>query len=104
MSDKEAYYHTIIYLILTLIGVRISVEIHTNKGRIDAVIQTETHVYIFEFKMSSTKQAIKQIDSKKYYESYLLSDKNIILIGVSFDMKERNIKEYSIKELDLKKE
>ncbi|MBC7475722.1 MAG: AAA family ATPase, partial [Candidatus Sericytochromatia bacterium] len=58
MSDREAYYHTIVYLILTLIGVRINVEVHTNKGRIDAVIETETHVYILEFKMSSVNQAI----------------------------------------------
>ena len=99
MADKEAYYHTIIYLILTLIGVRINVEIHTNKGRIDAAIETETHIYIFEFKMSSTNQAIKQIENKKYYESYLLSDKEIILIGVSFDSKERNIKDWNVKTL-----
>ncbi|MBC7473137.1 MAG: PD-(D/E)XK nuclease domain-containing protein, partial [Candidatus Sericytochromatia bacterium] len=85
-----------------LIGVRINVEVHTNKGRIDAVIETETHVYILEFKMSSVNQAIKQIESKKYYESYLLSNKNIILVGVSFDMQDRNINEYVIKPLDFK--
>ncbi|MBC7473126.1 MAG: ATP-binding protein [Candidatus Sericytochromatia bacterium] len=100
MSDKEAYYHTIIYLILTLIGVRINVEVHTNKGRIDAVIETENNIYIIEFKMSSTKQALKQIEDKKYYESYLLSKKVIYLIGVSFSSKARNIKEYTIKELN----
>ncbi|MBC7474395.1 MAG: ATP-binding protein [Candidatus Sericytochromatia bacterium] len=99
MSDKEAYYHTIIYLILTLIGVRINVEVHTNKGRIDAVIETETHIYVFEFKMTNTNQAIKQIESKKYYESYLLSDKVIYLIGVSFDSNERNISKWSFKAL-----
>ncbi|MBC7473954.1 MAG: PD-(D/E)XK nuclease domain-containing protein, partial [Candidatus Sericytochromatia bacterium] len=99
MSDKEAYYHTIIYLILTLIGVRINVEVHTNKGRIDAVIQTETHIYVFEFKMSSVNQAIKQIESKKYYEQYLLSKKKILLVGVSFDSQERNIKDYSAQEI-----
>ena len=99
MSDKEAYYHTIIYLILTLIGVRISVEIYTNKGRIDAVIETENNVYIFEFKMGSSKQAIKQIEAKKYYESYLSSNKQIKLIGVDFDQKERNIGKYTVKVL-----
>ncbi|MBC7475499.1 MAG: ATP-binding protein [Candidatus Sericytochromatia bacterium] len=100
MSDKEAYYHTIIYLILTLIGVRIKTEVHTNKGRIDAVIETETHVYILEFKMSSTNQAIKQIEDKKYYEQYLLSKKEIILVGVSFDSTERNINDWKVKKTD----
>ncbi len=96
MSDKEAYYHTIIYLILTLIGVRIKVEVHTNKGRIDAVIETKNNIYVLEFKMSSAVQAIKQIESKKYYEQYLLAKKKIILVGVSFDSSERNISEWKV--------
>ena len=99
MADKEAYYHTIFYLILTLIGVRIKAEVHTNKGRIDAVIETDEKIYIMEFKMSSTTQALKQIRDKKYYESYLLSKKDILLLGVSFDSNERNIKEWEIKTL-----
>ena len=100
MADKEAYYHTIFYLILTLIGVRIKAEIHTNKGRIDAVIETDEKIYIIEFKMSSTTQALKQIKDRKYYESYLLSKKEILLIGVSFDSEERNIKNWEIKNLN----
>ncbi|MFN8578008.1 MAG: AAA family ATPase [Candidatus Sericytochromatia bacterium] len=100
MADKERYYHTIIYLILTLIGVRIKVEVQTNRGRIDAVIETQSHIYIFEFKMISSKKAIKQIEDKKYYESYLLSNKEVVLVGVSFDIKERNIKDWKIKELN----
>ncbi|MFN8575790.1 MAG: AAA family ATPase [Candidatus Sericytochromatia bacterium] len=99
MSDKEAYYHTIIYLVLTLIGVRIKAEIQTNLGRIDAVIETNTHIYIFEFKMSSTKKALKQIEDKKYYEQYLLSNKEIVLIGVKFDTKSRNIKNWGLKSI-----
>ncbi len=96
MSDKEAYYHTIIYLILTLIGVRIHAEVHTNKGRIDAVIETGNKVYIFEFKMTASKEAIKQIEAKKYYEPYLSSGKEILQVGVSFNQKERNIKDWKV--------
>jgi ATP-dependent exoDNAse (exonuclease V) beta subunit len=61
---RRRYYHTIIYLVLTLIGVRINVEISTNIGRIDAVIETNDNIYIFEFKMNSVNQAIKQIEEK----------------------------------------
>ncbi|MFN8578818.1 MAG: AAA family ATPase [Candidatus Sericytochromatia bacterium] len=99
MSDKEKYYHTIIYLVLTLIGVRISVEISTNIGRIDAVIETNDNIYVFEFKMDSTKKALKQIEEKKYYEKYILKNKPIYLVGVSFDSKIRNIKDWKIQEV-----
>ncbi|MFN8578421.1 MAG: AAA family ATPase [Candidatus Sericytochromatia bacterium] len=99
MADREAYYHTIIYLILTLIGIRTKAEVQTNKGSIDAVIETDTNIYIFEFKMSSTSQAITQIEKKKYYEAYILSNKEIFLIGVRFDVNERNIKDWKIQQL-----
>ena len=80
IKDKEAYYHTIIYLILTLIGVRIEAEVHTHKGRIDAVIKTEQHIYIMEFKLGTAKKALEQIEEKQYYEKYLRSNQQIILI------------------------
>ena len=57
-------------------------------------------IYILEFKMSSTNQAIKQIEDKKYYEQYLLSKKEIILVGVSFDSTERNINDWKVKKTD----
>ncbi|MGA1865701.1 MAG: AAA family ATPase, partial [bacterium] len=44
-SEKEAYYHTIVYLILKLIGIKIESEVQTNRGRIDAVIETEKYIY-----------------------------------------------------------
>ncbi|MFN8674490.1 MAG: AAA family ATPase [Candidatus Sericytochromatia bacterium] len=99
MADKEAYYHSIFYLILTLIGVRINCEVWTNHGRIDAVIENDDTIYIFEFKLSSVNIAIKQIKSKKYYEKYLTSEKKLVLVGVSFDIDERNIKKWKIKKI-----
>jgi hypothetical protein len=99
MSDKEKYYHTIIYLVLTLIGVRINVEISTNIGRIDAVIETNDNIYVFEFKMNSVNQAINQIEEKKYYQKYLLKNKSVYLVGVSFDSKIRNIKDWKVENL-----
>ena len=97
IKDKEAYYHSIIYLILTLMGVRVSAEVHTNKGRIDAVIQTSTHIYLFEFKLGTAEKAIEQIEDKKYYEKYLPLGKEIVLIGVGFNVEEKNIHSYLVK-------
>ncbi len=98
---NERYYQTIFYVVFKLIGLRISAEVKTNQGRADAVIQTDTHIYIFEFKLFDTaKNALKQIEDKKYYEKYLLDKKEIVLIGVGFDKEARNIKDdYEVKRL-----
>jgi hypothetical protein len=91
IRDKEAYYHTVIYLVLELLGANIQVEVHTNKGRIDAAIETGSHIYIMEFKMGTPAKALSQIEAKKYHEKYSSAGKSIQLIGVGFDQKERNI-------------
>ncbi|MFN4152391.1 MAG: PD-(D/E)XK nuclease domain-containing protein, partial [Candidatus Sericytochromatia bacterium] len=100
VSNKEYYYHTIFHLIFTLIGVKISSEVSVSKGFIDSVVETNDTVYIFEFKLEkSPKIALDQIENRTYYEKYLSSNKEIILVGVSFDMEERSIKDYLIRKL-----
>jgi len=99
IKEKEAYYHTVIYLILRLLGIDINVEVHTNKGRIDAVIETERCIFVMEFKMGAADKAISQIETRKYYERYLSTAKTIKLVGVGFDPEERNISTYFQEEL-----
>ncbi|MCK4763780.1 MAG: AAA family ATPase [Candidatus Aminicenantes bacterium] len=96
IGDREAYYHSIIYLILRLCGVRVEPEKQTNTGRIDAVIETGQKVYIIEFKIGSEQEALDQIKNKNYHESYLSSDKEIVLMGVGFDLEKRNIGNYAL--------
>ena len=100
IKNAESYYHTIIYLILKLLGVKVFVEKHTNKGRIDAIIETKKYIFIIEFKMGSVKSALKQLKEKKYYEQYLKDERTIYNIGIAFDEKERNIKEYQIRTVE----
>jgi hypothetical protein len=88
----ERYYQTIFYVIMKLIGAKISTEVKTNIGRMDAVIETKSHIYILEFKLDGTGQeALSQIEEKKYYEKYLGSTKQVLLIGISFNSKTKNI-------------
>ena len=75
-----------------MIGTRIRAEVRTNKGRIDAVVETATHVYILEFKLDGTAvEALSQIETKAYAFSYQDSGKIIRKIGVGFSLTERNI-------------
>jgi hypothetical protein len=97
IKDREAYYHTIIYMIVKLLGVYIKVEEHTNKGRIDAVMETDHCIYVMEFKMGTADEALSQIERMKYHEKYLSSGKSIRLIGVGFDREEKNISDYKVK-------
>ncbi len=97
---KEKYYQTIFYLILKMIGAHIIVEKPTNAGRIDAVLQTKNTCFVIEFKINSTAaKALRQIETKKYYQPYVPSGKKIILIGIAFDTTIKNISELKSKSL-----
>ena len=92
---NEKYYQTIFYIVFRLIGLRIAAEARTSIGRIDAVAQTDKYVYIFEFKLNrSSAEALKQIHDKEYYQKYLGSGREIILIGAKFSTKKHNIADW----------
>jgi hypothetical protein len=99
VENREGYYQTVIYIVLMLIGIDIKTEIETNLGRVDAIIETGTHLYVMEFKLGTAEEALIQIKEKRYYERYLPSPKGIKLIGVGFDPERRNLGEYRIEDL-----
>ena len=93
----ESFYHAVIYLIFNTLGLQMNVEVAAKDGRIDAVIETDTHIYIFEFKKDKTaKAALKQITDNKYPDRFALSKKSIFLIGMSFSLQKRGINDYLI--------
>lgn len=98
IEDRESYYHTVVYLALSLVGVSIKSEIQTHTGRIDAVLETDSHIYVMEFKLGTSEEALNQVIEKKYYLPYLRSDKTVILLGVGFDIESRNISDYKVEE------
>jgi len=91
MKITEGYFHSHIHFLLTLLDIKILSELETNKGRIDAVIETENYLHIFEFKQNDSTIAIEQIKSKQYFQRFFTTSKKIILVGVAVDTDERNI-------------
>ncbi len=98
-AKQEKYYQAIFYLALKLVGYHIEAEVKTNRGRIDAVVQTEDTIYIIEFKVNqSAEEAIQQIYDRKYYEKYQNLGKKIGLIGMN--CYDKTIKEWLVEWLE----
>ncbi|MDE6339285.1 MAG: ATP-binding protein [Muribaculaceae bacterium] len=99
-GSAEAHFQNAIYILFTLMGFYANVEQRTSNGRIDLVVVTGEYVYIFEFKIdSSAEVAMKQIDDKRYWASYVASGKKLFLIGADFSTATRSISEYLIREV-----
>jgi hypothetical protein len=102
-KSKEGFHHSNVHLILRMLGFEISPEESTNKGRIDATIRFLQKIYIVEFKFDKnkdlSKEALKQIKDKNYAQKYVIENKDIFGIGISFGEKERNINGFKDEQL-----
>ncbi len=97
---SERYYQSIFYAILKSIGFAVKTEARTSNGRIDAVVENDTNVYIFEFKLDKSAEVpLDQIINKEYYEPYLNSGKKITLIGAYFNSEARKLSDWVTKDI-----
>lgn len=91
----EKYFQSLFYQLFLLIGANIEAECCTNDGRVDAVIKTPTHVYIFEFKLDrGAADAMTQIIDKRYYLKYQSLRLPIVMIGANFDYEAGQLTEW----------
>ncbi|MCX6074250.1 MAG: AAA family ATPase [Campylobacterales bacterium] len=90
MHEKEGYYVSVFYAYMKAMGVETIGEDVTNKGRIDLTLKLPNALYIMEFKTDG-KDALAQIKERKYYEKYTSSNLPIYLVGIEFDIKEKNV-------------
>lgn len=91
-STTEAYYHSLLQFLLYLLGFDATSEISTHNGRIDLVIVTNLRIYLFEFKFNQPKEkALNQILERNYFTKYQNSSKEITLVGMSFNVKDKKI-------------
>jgi len=91
----EGYFYSIIYLLIKFLGLQIEAEMSKHQGRIDAKIEVDDYIYIMEFKLDAKPQkAIDQIKEQKYADAFKNTSKQIILVGISFDSKECNVKDW----------
>ncbi len=94
-KQTEGLYHGLLHIIFSYLGMFIQSEVHSSRGRADVVIQTDSHVYIFEFKFNkSAQEALAQIQRQKYGEKYKTNNKIITAIGVNFNEANKQIDEW----------
>jgi len=91
-GKKELYFHNVMVVIFSLLGLKTHAEVSTSHGRIDAVVETPQYIYLFEFKLDQpVEAAMKQIEDKQYAAIYNADKRKLFKLGVRFDPEKRNI-------------
>ena len=98
-TDYEGHWQQVLYIIFSLLGYYVDVEVRTPKGRVDMVMRTATRLYLVELKIgSSADTAMQQIDLKQYPERFSLCGLPVIKVAIDFDREVHNISDWKISE------
>ena len=96
-ANSEGHYQQLLYVIFSLFGRYVEVEVRTPTGRVDMVMKTSKAIYVIELKLNmSAHAAIKQIDLKDYPSKFSLTGLPIVKVGINFDPERRTIGDWSI--------
>ncbi|HIX87032.1 MAG TPA: PD-(D/E)XK nuclease domain-containing protein, partial [Candidatus Parabacteroides intestinigallinarum] len=91
------HYQQMFYVIFSLMGKFVDVEIRTPRGRVDIVIRTATKLYVVELKLNqSAEAAMEQIDLKNYPERFALCGLPIVKVAINFDSERHTIADWKI--------
>lgn len=97
-TNYEGHYQQMLFVIFTLLSAyMVDVEVRTPKGRVDMVLRTATHLYLFELKLNkSSDAAMQQIDLKEYPKRFALCGLPIVKVGINFDIGKHTITDWKL--------
>ena len=99
-NQSEGFYHGLLHLIFSYIGMFVESEPHLSNGRADVIVQTPQYIYVFEFKFNHTaEEAIAQIKENGYADKYRATGKPIFAIGVNFNEEKKQIDGWLVENL-----
>ena len=91
-SRKEAFFHAILHISFSGMGLVTQSEVSTSQGRVDTIVHTDNHIYIIEFKLDEPAEAaLAQIREKRYGSPYLQQSKEVIALGISFSSENKSV-------------
>ncbi|MCO6479894.1 MAG: PD-(D/E)XK nuclease domain-containing protein [Phaeodactylibacter sp.] len=92
---QEAFFHAVLHLAFSGIGLLVESEVSTAKGRVDTIVHTKNRVYVMEFKLDgSAESALQQIRDKRYGSPFLGKDKEVIALGINFSSADKEVAEW----------
>ena len=96
-ANSEGHYQQMLYIIFSLFGRYVEVEVHTPRGRVDVVMISSNTLYLFELKLNKdAATAMKQINLKDYASKFALCNLPIVKVGINFDSEQRTITDWEI--------
>ena len=73
-----------------MLNIYVRTQVKCAGGRVDMVVSMPDTTYVFEMKVNGTaREALEQIDTKKYAIPYQSEGRHVVKIGVKFNVETR---------------
>ena len=96
-ANSEGHYQQMLYIIFSLFGRYVDVEVHTPRGRVDMVMRSANTIYLIELKLNrDAATAMEQINLRDYAPKFALCNLPIVKVGINFDSERRTISDWKI--------
>ena len=96
-TNYEGHYQQLLFVIFSLLGEYVDVEVRTATGRVDMVMQAFGKLYLFELKLNrSAAAAMQQINLNDYPARFSQSGLPIVKVGINFDTATRTLSDWVI--------
>lgn len=96
-TKYEGHYQQMFYIIFSLLGYYVDVEVRTPRGRVDVVLRTKTTLYIMELKLDKdASMAMDQIDLNNYSARFALCGLPVVKVAVTFDSERCTLRDWMI--------
>ncbi len=94
IANYEGYYASVFYSYFAAVGLDITVEDSSMRGRADMCVRAGGNVFLFEFKVveqAGAGSAMAQLITKGYADKYAGAGGKVYLIGVEFSSEQRAV-------------
>ena len=98
--DYETHYQALLCNTLRMAGLPPWAEAPTARGRIDAAVDLEDHVCVFEIKLNrSAQEALRQACTGDYPGLFAATRKRVLVIGLNLDTRARTVESCWVQDL-----
>lgn len=96
-TNYEGHYQQMLYIIFSLFGMYVDVEMRTPRGRVDMVMRTATILYIVELKLDqSADAAMRQIELKDYPSHFAQCSLPMVKVAINFNGEKKTLDDWKI--------
>ena len=99
IARYEGYYASVFYAHFAALGLDVTVEDSSSRGRLDMAVRFNRQMYLFEFKvveLAPEGAAMAQLKARRYADKYRGRGQPIHLIAVEFSRDEKNIAAFEV--------